>query len=264
MPRPLIGITCSVDDKDLKVRRAYVDAVIRCGGLPVLLPVPSPEFGDAEVDAIARGHVAAVRGFLFTGGDDPRTERYGVPTHPMARPVAPERQRFEEALLRALDERPDTPTLGVCLGMQMMALHAGGTLNQHLPEDTPTHAEHTGDHRHLVLPAREQAGTQASAGGGPAPASAALRIPPSGCAVASWHHQAVRTLGQAGSNTVAGAGAARPVLRVVARSHDGVIEAVEDPARRFYLGVQWHPERSDRDSPGGDAVIRAFVEAARA
>ena len=67
---------------------------------------------------------------MFIGGDDPRTEPFGEPTHPKATPVEPERQAFETALLEELQRRPGAPVLGVCLGMQMMALHAGGKLNQ--------------------------------------------------------------------------------------------------------------------------------------
>jgi putative glutamine amidotransferase len=239
MSRPLIAITCSVDEKDVRVRRAYADAVHRCGGVAVLLPVPSV---NDDVDAIARLYVEAFPAFLFTGGDDPRTEAYGEPTHPSAKVVAAERQRFEEALLRALDDRRGTPVLGVCLGMQMMALHAGGKLNQHLPENTPTHAEHAKDNLHRVVPEASAGGTSVSP----------ICLPKSGAKVASWHHQAVRDPGR---------------LSVIARADDGVIEGVHDASRRFYVGVQWHPERTPGDDGAGDGagdgVIRALVEAAR-
>lgn len=225
----LIGITCNVDEKDAKVRRAYVDAVVAAGGVPVLLAPPGSD--EARIAAALLGRIDGV---LFTGGDDPRTEAYGEPTHPAAVCVAAERQRFEEALYRALDDRREVPVLGVCLGMQMMALHAGGTLNQHLPDNTPTHADHANNHVHVVKPE--------AAGGDPG----ALRLPREGVGVASWHHQGVRSPGR---------------TRVVARAHDGVIEAIDDPGREFYLGVQWHPERT-ADPHAGAGVIRALVAAA--
>ncbi len=233
MHRPLIAVTASVDEKDSRARRAYTDAVLRCGGLPVVLPVPG--LGE-DADEIAREYAKRFTGFLFTGGDDPRTEAYGQPTHPSAKTVAPERQRFEEALLRALDADAAMPVLGVCLGMQMMSLHAGGMLNQHLPDDTPTHADHTKDNAHPVFPAPVAEGHS----------KPTIRLPAEGVPVASWHHQAVLDPGR---------------LKVLARAHDGVIEAVTDPRRWFYLGVQWHPERT-ADPRGGDDVIRALVNAA--
>ncbi|MBN8644199.1 MAG: gamma-glutamyl-gamma-aminobutyrate hydrolase family protein [Planctomycetes bacterium] len=229
--RPVIGVTCSLDEKDAKVRRAYIDAVTRCGGAAVLLPAPSDE---SHADAAARACLSAIDAVLFTGGDDPATERYGVPTHPAATVVSPARQRFEEALLAALDTRRNVPVLGICLGMQMMALHAGGALDQNLPESLDTALEHQKDHRHEVRP---EPG-----------ASGVLRLPERGAPVASWHHQGVKHAGG---------------LRVVARAHDGLIEGVDDPARPFYLGVQWHPERTGEAEPAGDAVIRGLVEAAR-
>lgn len=230
--RPFIAITCAVDEKSSTSRRAYADAVVRCGGLPVLLPVPAMS---VDVDPLADSYVAAFAAFIFSGGDDPDTRVYNQPMHPSAKLVAPERQRFEEALLRALDRRRDTPALGVCLGMQMMSLHAGGILNQHLPDNTPTHEEHTKDHAHEV---RIE---------GPAAAAAPIRLPAQGTKVASWHHQAVSDAGR---------------LAVFARAHDGVIEGVFDPTRPFHVGVQWHPERTN-DQAGGDDVIRALVDAAR-
>ncbi|MBL0927672.1 MAG: gamma-glutamyl-gamma-aminobutyrate hydrolase family protein [Phycisphaerales bacterium] len=228
---PVVGLTCSLDDKDARLRRAYIDAVFRAGGVPVLLPPPGPS---ADTDAAARAVARRCDAVVFTGGDDPATERYGEPTHPKAVRVHPDRQRFEEALLRALDElaaeRVDRPTLGICLGMQMMALHHGGRLNQHMPDDTPTHADHHQDRPHAVrllvpdCPAVREGGT-----------------------VTSWHRQAVRDPGS---------------MRTVAVAHDGVIEALDRPGRRFYAGVQWHPERTP-SAPLGDEVFRRLIAATR-
>lgn len=234
---PLVGITASLDDRDLRVRRAYTLAVERAGGTPLLLVPPTAALDDAALAAGAQRFVALCDAIVFTGGDDPATERYGEPTHPAAKRVHPDRQRFEEALLGALDADEKArakPVLGICLGMQMMALHAGGSLHQHLPESCATAAEHMDDRRHAIEPAPEAGGTR--------PAAAILGPGE----VTSWHHQAVRAPGR---------------LRVVARAPDGVIEAVDDPARPFYLGVQWHPERTP-DPRLGDGLFRGLVHAA--
>ncbi len=225
--RPLIGITCSLDDTGATLKRAYADAVVDGGGTPVALIPPDP--ARADVRAMALEIVSRCDGIVFTGGSDPRTEAYGEPTHPAANPVHPHRQAFEEALLAALDESPQTPVLGVCLGMQMMVLRAGGHLHQHLPEVIASAADHVEDRLH------------------------AIRAEPDPVIVSgevnSKHHQAVRDAGAS--------------LRVIAVAHDGVIEAVRDPRRAFYLGVQWHPERIGPGSALGWGVIGALVRACR-
>ncbi len=235
MPRPVIGIAANVDDQNATVRRRYIDAVASAGGLPLVL---TPIAGDdAQAYEAAKQAVALCDGIVLTGGDDPRTEAYGTPTHPAAKPLHPDRQRFDEAILRAIDEladrgERDTPTLGVCLGMQMMALAAGGELNQHLPDDTPTADNHRDNRLHPVRAITDAPFLSAQSG-------EVLGE------VASWHHQGVRSPGR---------------LRVIAVADDGVIEAIDDPARRFYLGVQWHPERTAAARTGLD-VFRALVRA---
>jgi putative glutamine amidotransferase len=200
----------------------YVRAVAEAGGIPLILP-PMPD--------LAPEYARRCEAFVFTGGDDPRTEAFGEPTHPSATPIHPDRQAFELALLGELQRRPAAPVLGVCLGMQMMALHAGGKLNQHMPDDVPTAEEHRHDRVHEIQVAAD-AGGQTLIVPGP---------------VTSHHRQAVREAGR---------------LRVIARAPDGIIEAVDDPGRPFYLGVQWHPERTAFE-PLGVKLFRRLVQAAR-
>ncbi len=236
--KPLIGITCDIvlgsalGGAAVRERhqcpQTYSDAVARAGGVPVLLP---------PIVELAGAHAAACAGFVFIGGDDPRTEAFGVPTHPAATPLHPRRQAYELALLAALDrpEHTGRPALGVCLGMQLMALHKGGTLNQHLPDTLPlaAAARHVKDFAHPIVPETGVAGAAAVLGAR------------AGALVASNHHQAVSNPGR---------------LRVIARADDGVIEAVDDPARRFYVGVQWHPERTS-DAGLGDALFARLIAA---
>lgn len=216
--RPLIGITTDVITHEARERCAmypsYARAIVNAGGTPVLLT--------QELDSVPT-LVARLDGFLFSGGDDPVTESFGQPTDPRVTRLHPARQEFEVALLRALERnRPEAPVLGVCLGMQLMALVAGGKLNQHMPSLLPTADLHW-EREHEVRP---EARSSSYAG-----------------RVLSRHKQAVDHPGR---------------LQVLARAEDGVIEAIGDPARRFYVGVQWHPERT-RDAACGRAVLERLV-----
>ncbi len=228
MPRPVIGITLdnagnTAASGRYEVGSGYSRAVAAAGGLPVLLP------HEADAGAVA-GYAELCDGFIFTGGVDPDTAALPAdwpghgPLHPAARRMDPTRQAFEFALLAEVERaKPGAAVLGVCLGMQLMALAAGGALHQYLPGSHPPEVaerHRDGDHR-LEVPA----------GGGALPGGVGV--------VHSHHQQAVADAGR---------------LRVVATAEDGIVEAVDDPARRFYLGVQWHPERGD-----GGALSRGLI-----
>ncbi len=220
MPTPLIAITTDLEPARGTLRAfsylTYARCVLRAGAQPVYIPpIPGTERMSAE----------RFDGFVFAGGDDPRTEPFGAPTHPKATPVQEDRQAFETELLRLLEaERPHAPVLGVCLGMQMMALVAGGELDQHMPDTRPDAGRHW-EQNHAIAPAP---------GSTLAPGE-----------IYSKHRQAVSDPGP---------------LRVTALSDDGVIEAIDDPRRSFYLGVQWHPERTPDERLGQ----RIFDELAKA
>jgi putative glutamine amidotransferase len=230
--RPRIGLTLDLDAsrRVYELGRAYVDAVLAAGGLPVLLP---------HDRATAGAYLALLDGLVVTGGAfDVPPELYGEQPRPRCGPTKPERTAFEKDLLdAALANR--LPVLGVCGGMQLMNVARGGTLHQDLGED-------------LGLAAHEQpppkdvpshdvdvaAGTQLAALVG------AGRL-----AVNSTHHQAVRDPGTG--------------VLVSARAPDGVIEAIEVPDHPFALGVQWHPEAVVAHEARHGALYRGLVEAAR-
>ncbi len=229
-PTPIIGITANLDpsvvNAPASVMMTYVDAVARAGGCPVLLP---PELGCVV------GHLRLCDGIVLTGGNDPAMEAFGSTTHPKAKPMHPRRQEYELALLEALDAKPSTPVLGICLGMQLMSLHAGGKLDQHLPDTlgaaSAAHweAEHEvrADHTDRV------------------PESVRGLIP--GGRVLSKHRQAVADAGK---------------LSVLALADDAVIEAVADLGRAFYVGLQWHPERTNDEAMGAE-IFRRFIAQSR-
>lgn len=238
MNLPLIGLDTDLVTDDAGVERCtlrtnYIQAILEAGGLPVLLPCEP---------SLAKHYASVCDGILLTGGDDPRTEDFGQPTHPNARPIENKRQAFIVALLKAIDERPTLPTLGVCLGMQMMSLHAGGKLHQYLPEILPDAGIHQGCKAHPITATHVDSVLFEHL-----PDEADTKARHASLTIISAHQQSVA---EAGS------------LRVVAAAEDGVIEAVDDPARRFYAGVQWHPERGDQGCLSF-GLVKQFVAACR-
>ncbi|MBK8868858.1 MAG: gamma-glutamyl-gamma-aminobutyrate hydrolase family protein [Actinomycetales bacterium] len=223
---PVIGISAGLDTIDRGDWRAlrsvvlpamYAAAVTRAGAVAVVLPPP----GQTAVDDLG-GHAAAVvarlDGLVLAGGDDVDPARYAVTRHPLADDPQPDRDAWEIALTRAAIES-DLPLLGICRGMQIMAIAAGGTLDQHLPDvvGTTVHSPTPGVFaRHTVS---VLAGTQL-----------AKVLGPEQIEVPTHHHQGVATLPEQSGYAVS------------ARHEDGTIEALEDPGARFRIGIQWHPE----------------------
>ena len=217
MRQPLIGITSYAEQAQWGVwdapaaliPMAYVQAVERAGGRPLLVP-PSEEAIEETLDALD--------GLLFSGGSDLDPELYGADPHPETNGVRPERDRAEIALLEAALER-DMPVLAVCRGSQVFNVARGGDLVQHLPEVV-------GDEKHKHTPGvfadhdvDVMAGTRLGQLLGD-------RAP-----VKSHHHQGYGRLGKG--------------LVESAKAEDGTIEAFEDPSHRFALGVLWHPEEGE-------------------
>jgi putative glutamine amidotransferase len=227
MSRPVIAITCDHDRSRERYELSYamVAAVASAGGEPVMLPFHRngtlPDW---------------VEGCVFSGGNDPDPAAWGETWHPTCNPVDPEREAHERRLVEEAQRR-DLPALGVCFGMQVMNLIRGGTLIQHLGDDA-ARADHTrGDagwrKRHLVACT---AGSRLAQLTGRA-----------GFEVNTSHHQAVGRVGDG--------------LQASAHAPDGVVEAIEDPGRAFWIGVQWHPERQP-DDPVQRSLFGALVASA--
>ncbi len=231
MPKPIIGITCSLkqdtDSSTASIGNAYVDSVQAAGGLPLLLP---PWTQHEDIPAL----LDVLDGVLLVGGPDIDPAVYGAAKHEKTVPLAKQREDFDLALARAAIQRY-LPLMGICLGCQEAAVAAGGTLVQHVP-DVSDELQHSGkpSPRHDVSVKK---------------GSTLSRV--LGCTALntnSSHHQAIDDPG--------------PAMEIVAWAQDGVIEAAESPAHRFVLAIQWHPERLI-DEPVHLRLFEGLVEAAR-
>ncbi|MDE3069630.1 MAG: gamma-glutamyl-gamma-aminobutyrate hydrolase family protein [Acidobacteriota bacterium] len=222
------------DQEAVLVATSYVSAIQRAGGLAVVL-APDDELADMPHEALD-----LLDGLMLAGGADIDPGSYGAAPDPETVDVAPRRDRFEIAMAREAIER-DMPLLGICRGMQLINVALGGTLIQHLP-DSLGHEEHR-----RSLGSFEDADHEVEL----SPGSLAERVAGERChATKSHHHQGVDALGAGLAITGRSAG-------------DGLPEAIEMPARRFVLGVQWHPE-ADTESPVVGALVAAAAEAKRA
>jgi putative glutamine amidotransferase len=232
MTTPLIGLTVYREEAAWGVwhQRAdllpaqYAEAVSSVGGVPVLLP-PSNAPGAAEAT------VARLDGLVISGGADVDPERYGADPHARTANWRPDRDAWESSLLDAA-AAIDLPVLGVCRGMQLMAVHAGGSLDQHTP-DLVGHEEHS--------PGGDVFGSVAvttSAG------SRVAALVGDSLSVSCHHHQSV---------------ADHPGFTASAHAADGTLEAMEAPGDRFCVAVQWHPETA-----ADVGLLAGLVEAAAA
>jgi putative glutamine amidotransferase len=233
--RPLIGITTYLERARYGVwdtvgpvlPRTYVDAVLRAGGVPLLLP----PVGDVQADV-----VDAVDGLVLSGGADIDPTRYAEVAHPRTVGTRPGRDGYEFALLDAA-LAAGVPIFGVCRGLELLNVAFGGTLTQHLPE-VVGHAEHQ--------PAPAVFGdmtVHVDAG------SSLAGILGSEAKVRCYLHQAIGRLADG--------------LRATAWSDDGTIEAVElKDGGQFVLGVQWHPEETGAGGGTDDRLFAALVDAA--
>ncbi|MCW2755058.1 MAG: peptidase [Marmoricola sp.] len=231
MTRPLIGLSSYREQARWGVWETSADllpsdyalAIEAAGGTPVLLP-PSLPYDGAAASVVAR-----LDGLVITGGADVQPERYGEPAHEKTVVWHEHRDAWELALLDAADQR-GLPTVGVCRGMQVMAVHAGGSLEQHVPDVVEHEGHNPGGDAYGDTQVRIDPGSRLAGILGEAPI------------VACHHHQAVST---------------HPGFTGVAWAADGLLEAIEAPGERLVIGVQWHPEVTDERG-----LFRALVEAA--
>lgn len=246
-PRPLIGVTTSevrpkervhpIPEGDplgqeMALGIPYLRGIEAAGGLPVVVPPLAEEAIEPLLDRLD--------GICLSGGPDLDPALYDAEPHPELGPIEPELDRFELAVAARADAR-EMPILAICRGTQAINIARGGALHQHLP-DLSTEVAHRqstpGDetsHAVVVDPDSELA---LALGGGEIEVTD----------INSFHHQAIDRLGAG--------------LRVSARAPDGTIEAIEDPERRFLIGVQWHAETLLHRAAEAE-LFRRFVAACR-
>lgn len=244
MHQPIIGLTCFYSStasaqpimgplRRSAVNQDYVDAIAAAGGAPICIPV------GLERSAL-RAIYSTLDGLLLPGGDDVAPYRYGQEPHPLLGNVDHNRDELEITMAQwALED--SLPILGICRGIQVLAVAAGGTLYQDVPSQLMNGLphdvrDHGRDHRCHEIDVEPGSKLAEVVGAG--------RV-----AVNSFHHQAVLDV--------------PPGFIVSARTDDGIIEAIEAPGYPFVLGVQCHPEAmwctSAREFAG---LFNAFVEAA--
>jgi putative glutamine amidotransferase len=212
----------------------YEESVRRAGGeVRVLNPAV-----DSPADVIG-----SVQGLLLTGGGDVRPALYGAAAHPTFDPAEPGRDEYEIALVRLALEK-DLPVFAICRGVQLLNVARGGTLIQDIPDEVGTSVEHRVKEPRFAI-----AHDVWLTSGTLLERTMRERLEDAdSCAVNSRHHQAPKDLGEG--------------LVASATAPDGVIEAVEDPTRRFCLGVQWHPENFWRTGEFR-TLFEAFVDACK-
>ena len=205
-PRPLIGISANTADIDLTLRRVYCDQIVHAGGVPVVLP----PVDDAEV---LINMLEGIDGLVLTGGADYNPLWYGEQPEKELHTINSTRD-LPELLLTRLAFNRQIPILGICRGVQTMAIALGGNLVQ----DLKTPLKHGQD-----APRSEATHSVTITEG-----STLYALYGQETFVNSFHHQAVKDCGSH--------------LHVVATAPDGVIEAVESTEQKALMGVQWHPE----------------------
>jgi putative glutamine amidotransferase len=246
--RPLIGVTTSEVrpaervtplpegeplGKEMALGITYLKGIEAAGGLPVVMP---PLAEDAIEPLLDR-----LDGICLSGGPDLDPSLYEAEPHPELGPIEPDLDRFELAVAARADAR-EMPILAICRGTQALNIVRGGALHQHLP-DLSSEFSHRQTNpgtepSHRVAIVLDSQLAEAFGGGGE------IEI----AEVNSFHHQAIARLGEG--------------LRVVARAPDGTVEAIEDPSRRFLIGVQWHAETLvHREAEA--TLFRRFVDACR-
>lgn len=245
--KPIIGITvnCTVEpnaiinkglalpDQTLQyVADDYVKAVERAGGSPLLIPITS---NLESLDPILQ----ILDGIIFTGGSDIDPQYYHETPSDHLGEVKRARDDHEVALAKKVLSETELPYFGICRGSQLLNVVCGGTLYQDIPSERTNVEEHSYGSRSPKHIATHTAAIKEN--------SKLYQIYQNKeLPVNSYHHQAVKELGQA--------------LEISAIAPDGTVEAIEMTGERFVVAVQWHPEMMHEHDQNSETVFKRFVE----
>jgi putative glutamine amidotransferase len=239
MSAPIIGVTMSSSlsmygYSMLSITEAYIQAIIRAGGCPLMIPLGLSE-------SVLHDLLPKLDGILFSGGGDVQPERYGSQPHPLVRDVNPDRDRVEIFLLQE-SMKQQLPILGICRGIQVINVALGGSLFEDILDQRPASMRHS----YFPEMPRDYLAHQVEI----VPNShLSIITQKNSASVNSLHHQGIKELA--------------PGLQATAFASDGLIEAIEMRQYKFGLAVQWHPEWLPEQALM-DAIFREFIKAAGA
>lgn len=230
MNKPIVGLTTypASATHGWHTPVLYVEAVLRAGGVPMMLSGQCPDCAERWLDV--------VDAVVLIGGGDINPAEFGSAGHETIYNLSAERDAMELALMRALLVRPK-PVLAICRGMQILNTVLGGTLHVHLPDVVGESVLHRAPPRDPI-----SHGIQVAAD------SELAKVIGEQVHTASWHHQAIQQLGKG--------------LKAVAWAPDGVIEAVELEGRQDLLAVQWHPEITAAEDDGQQRMFDWLIKQA--
>ena len=230
MNKPIVGLTTypASATHGWHTPALYVDAVLRAGGVPMMLSGQCLDCAERWLDV--------VDAVVLIGGGDINPAEFGSAGHETIYNLSAERDAMELALMRALLARPK-PVLAICRGMQILNTVLGGTLHVHLPDVVGESVLHRAPPRDPI-----SHGIQVAAD------SELAKVIGEQVHTASWHHQAIHQLGKG--------------LKAVAWAPDGVIEAVELEGRQDLLAVQWHPEITAAEDDGQQRMFDWLIKQA--
>lgn len=234
--KPFIGMTAVYTAvADLQVYRtnqAYIESIVRAGGIPVMLPEAAP------VEDCAR-YAQMLDGLLVPGGIDVSPYLYGEEAMPKVTHISRRLDIFEIELIRQMAELKK-PILGICRGHQLINVAFGGTLYQDLDTQMPGHLCHHQDGSTREEPFHKVVLEKES--------RLATILEQDFVETNTFHHQAVKEVA--------------PSLKIVGSTSDGVVEAIEAEGQ-FIIGVQWHPEGMALRYPVFDNLFQALIAEAK-